>query len=131
MPLRPVGNLPAWRWQVMPWLMAVIRLGVGWLVTRTDLGALALTPSFLHEEVGAPLCYIDAGILGAGLLAFAWPRSYLLGFVLLAVGLVGFEWLWRRAGMGPDAVLVTSLSVLAVLTAGEWLTRRVSRLSAG
>ncbi|HXQ30738.1 MAG TPA: hypothetical protein VN790_02060 [Steroidobacteraceae bacterium] len=131
MPLRSVAHLPPWRRQVMTWIMAVIRLGAGWLVTRTQLGALALTPSFLHEAVGAPLCYIDATVLGAGLLAFAWPRSYRAGFVLLAVGLLGFEWLWRRAGMRPDPVLLTSLSVLAVLAAGEWLTRRVSRQSQG
>jgi hypothetical protein len=131
MPLRSAAQLPPWRRQVMVWIMAALRLGAGWLVTRTELGALVMTPSFLRAQLGSALCYVDAAVLGAGLLAFAWPRSYLVGFVLTAAGLLGFEWLWRRAGMGPGAVLVTSLSVLAVLAAGEWLTRRVSRLTRG
>jgi hypothetical protein len=120
-------GLPAWRLQVMRWLMAVIRLGAGWLVTRTELRALAGTPSFLHAAVGAPLCYAVAALIGVGLLMFAWPRTYLAGCVLLAVGLAGFEWLWQRAGLAPGAVIVPSLTVLAVLAGGEWLTRRVQR----
>jgi hypothetical protein len=124
---RTAAGLPPWRRQVMRWVMAAVRLAAGWLVIRTQLGALAVTPSFLQAAVGAPLCYAVAALLITGLPAFAWPRSYLGGFALLAGGLAGFEWLWQRAGMAPDPVMPASFAVLAVLAFGEWLTRRVQR----
>jgi hypothetical protein len=122
---RSGADLPPWRRLVMPWIMALARLAAGWIVTQGALGALLLRTSFMASMVGAPLRFGIAALLGAGLVTFAWPRSYLLGFGLLLAGLAAFEWLWWRLGLPSGSLALWSVAILAVLAAGEWLTRRV------
>ena len=116
----------AWRRGAMPWLMVLVRLGAGWLVCRTALAALLAPASVLRDTGGTAPCLALAVLLGIGLLAFAWPKTYLAGALLLAAGLAGFDWLWRRAGL-PPGPLPFSLGIVAVLTLGEWLSRLVQK----
>lgn len=122
---RSGAGLPPWRRQVSRWLMAGVRLAVGTLVSRAPLELLVLNPSFVKHALGTPLCFAVAALLAAGVLAFAWPATYLAGCGLLLAGLGVFEWLWHRVGQPVDATPLWSAALLAVLTGGEWLTRRV------
>lgn len=115
-----------WRAIVMPWVMAAARLGAGWFVSRPDLVALVGPAAPLRPLVAAPLAIGIPVLLGTGLLAFAWPRTYLAGAVLLATGLGSAEWLWQRLGIAPGP-LPWSLGAIGVLTLGEWLNRRLQR----
>jgi hypothetical protein len=124
---RSGAGLPPWRRQVLPWVMALARLAAAWLVTQWQLHALLLQASVLHSRVGAPTRFAIAALLAGGALLFAWPRTCLLGFTLLVAGLGAFEWLWQRLGVPGGALLSWSVAILAVLAAGEWLTRRVQR----
>jgi hypothetical protein len=116
----------SWRAIVMPWVMAGARLGAGWFVSRPDLAALVGVAAPLRPLVAAPLAIGIPVLIGTGLLAFAWPRTYLAGAVLLGAGLGIAEWLWQRMGMAPGP-LPWSLGAIAVLTLGEWLSRRLQR----
>ena len=122
---RDGAGLPRWRRGVMTWVMALVRLAAAWFVTQAPLTALALRPGFMSAAVAAPLRLAVAVLLAAGIAAFVWPRSCLYGFLLLLGGLAGFEGLWIRLGLPPGANVLWSAAILAVLAAGEWLTRRL------
>ncbi len=119
-------DLLEWRRRAMPWVMALVRLAAGWLVSRVAFEALLDAGFVLRAANGVFPCDGVALLLGAGLLAFAWPRSYLAGAALLTLGLGSFEWLWRRSGL-PPGPLPWSLGIVGVLTLGEWLSRLVQR----
>ena len=121
------SGLPAWRRHVMTVVMALVRLAVGWLVSEGPLTALALRPGFMRAALAAPPRLGVAALLAIGVVAFAWPRTCLYGFVLLVAGLAGFEALWRSLGMPPGANALWSAAILAVLAVGEWLTRWLRR----
>ena len=118
------GLLGEWRRRLKPWLMAAVRLGAGWLVGRTEFTALLAPDSAFRLGRGAFFTDALAVLLGAGLLAFAWPRTCLPGAVLFAAALATFEWWWRTDGGSPGR-LPWSLGIVAVLAFGEWLGRRV------
>jgi hypothetical protein len=120
------GGFEAWRERLMPWVMAAVRLGAGWLLTRATLLALLTPGSVLRESSGAPARALVLVLLGLGLPAFAWPRTCLAGAALLAAGVGAAAWLWHQAGLAPRP-LATALAVIGVLACGEWLTRRVQR----
>ena len=105
------------------WVMALVRLGTGWLVLARPLNLLMADPSPL--EVPAALRFALAALLGAGLGAFAWPRGYRWGLALLLGGLAVYELLARQHGLPPTPRLLTAVAILVVLAAGQWLTRRV------
>lgn len=126
MTLPPADAVREWRARLMPWVMAVVRLGAGWLVCRGQFAVLLASDSPLRERAGALTVDVLAALLALGILAFAWPRSYLFGAALLALGLGAFEWLWRQSGQ-PPGPLPWSLGILAVLALGEWLNRLVRR----
>jgi hypothetical protein len=120
-------GLPPWRRQVSAWLMGALRLGVAWLVARDPYSALAgAKGAFLSESMPTALRWAAAAGIVAGGLLFAWPRTVLVGFGVLAASLAVFEWYWRKIGVG-GSTFAYSLAVLAVLAAGEWLVRRVQR----
>jgi len=126
--LRNEGSgLPAWRRQVMPWLMALVRLGAGWVVIHAPLMTLVQKNTFLKDYAGAPLRDTIAVLYVVGLVLFAWPRTCFYGFAVLLLAVGGFEWLWTRTGIWSGMLPVWIVAVLAVLAAGEWLTRRVQR----
>ena len=108
-------------------VMALLRLGAGWLVVARALVLLVGAPSPLSASLPWPARFATAAGLAVGLLAFAWPRSCLWGLALLAAGLAAFEWLSRSAGLPPTPRLWSAAGILIVLAAGEWLTRRVER----
>jgi hypothetical protein len=110
-----------------PWLMALVRLGAAWLVAVRPLAALVDGPSVSDASPAAPIRVALAGAFGLGLLAFAWPRTYLWGLALLLAALAAVEWLSRQLGLPPSPRLPSSVAILAVLAAGEWLTRRIER----
>ncbi len=116
-----------WRDRLQPWLMALVRLGAGWLVAAQPLALLLSQASLFRLGAAGPVRLAAAAALVSGIPAFAWPRSYRYGFALLLAGLAAFEWLWRQLGLPPTARLPSSVAVLVVLAAGEWLTRRVAR----
>ena len=124
---RTGAGLPAWRRQVMPWVMGLVRLAVAWVVTHGALGALVLEPSFLHDTVGAPMRYAVAALLALGTAGFVWPATCVLGFVLLTAGLVAFEWIWQRGGRPSGTLPYSAVGALAVLAFGEWLSQRLQR----
>jgi len=119
-------GLDHWRMRLMPWVMVLVRLVAGWLVCRVPLIALTGPAALLRDLAGPAAAWALAALLGLGILAFAWPRTYLAGALVLAAGLGAFEWLWQRAGLPPGPI-VGSLGIIAVLTLGEWLNRLVRR----
>jgi hypothetical protein len=124
---RPDDELPSWRERLKPWLMALVRLGAGWLVAAQPLALLIAEPALFRVGAAGPVRLAAAAALGVGIAVFAWPRTYGYGLALLLVGLAAFEWLWRGLGLPPTPRLPSSVAVLAVLAAGEWLTQRVGR----
>lgn len=116
----------ALRERLMPWLMAAVRLGAGWLLCRTLLAALLAQHAPLRAATGPVGASLLAVLLVLGLAGFAWPRSCLIGAPLLAAGLGLTTWLAGRAGLSAPP-LATAIAVLAVLAVGEWLTRRLRR----
>jgi hypothetical protein len=109
------------------WVMALLRLGAGWLVVARALVLLAGVPSPLSASLAWPARFATAAALVLGLVAFAWPRSCLWGLALLGAGLAAFEWLSRSVGLPPTPRLPSAAAILVVLAAGEWLTQRVER----
>ncbi len=109
------------------WLMALLRLGAGWLIIARAVVLLLTPPSPLASSLSLPLRIATLSALGAGLLGFAWPRSCLWGLALLGAALGAFELLARSLGLPPTPRLPSAIAILAVLAAGEWLTRRVQR----
>jgi hypothetical protein len=121
------SDLPAWRQQVAPWIMAAVRLAAAYFVTQGLLHMLVLDPGFVRSGSAAPQRFAVAALLGAGALLFAWPRTFLAGAVVLLAGLGGFEWIWQGLGMRSGPLALWSASIVLVLAAGEWLVRRVQR----
>jgi hypothetical protein len=119
-----VTDAPA-RARMGHWVMALVRLGAGWLIVARPLTLLVTEPSPIAAGVAPPARLALAAALGVGLAAFAWPRSCLYGLAMLLAGLAAFELLGRRLGLPPTARTLTAVAILAVLAAGEWLTRRI------
>lgn len=124
---RTGSHLPAWRQQVAPWIMACVRLAVGWFVTRYQLQALVVEPTLLGTVAATWTRWGLAALLVLGALLFAWPRSYLLGAAVLIAAFLAFEWLWRALGMSAGPMILYSSALVAVLAIGEWAVRRVQR----
>jgi len=122
---RSGAGLPAWRRQVMPWLMAAVRLVVAWFVVHGALAALVMQPSFLHDAVSAPMRYAVAALMFLGVIAFVWPSTCIVGFLLLTAGLVSFEWIWQHLGLPSGSLPYATIGALGVLAFGEWLVRRL------
>ena len=122
---RDGSELPRWRRHVMVVVMALVRLAVGWLLVEGPITVLVLRPGFISAAIGAGPRLGVAALLGAGLAAFAWPRSCPYGFALLVAGLFGFEAIWHRLGLPPGSNALWSTLILAVLAGGELLTRRL------
>jgi hypothetical protein len=120
-------GLPAWRQKVMPWIMALVRLGAGWIVASGPLLALVQQNSYLRLLAGMPMRSLVAALYVAGLALFAWPATCFYGFGVLVAAVGAFEWLWTRTGISSGLLPLWTIAVLAVLAGGEWLTRRVQR----
>ena len=121
------SQLPEWRRQVAPWLMAAVRLAAAYFIAQAPFRMLVLEPGFVQTSSAAPLRFAVAALLGAGGLLFVWPRTCLIGAVLLLAGLGGFEWIWQGLGLRSGPLALWSASIVLVLAAGEWLVRRVQR----
>ncbi len=117
-------SLGEWRARLKPWLMATVRLAAGWLVSRDAFASLLRGGPWFGAESGPLRRDAVLLLLGAGLLAFTWPRTVLPGAAVFALGLVGFEW-WWRGGELLGGRLPSSLAIVAVLALGDWLSRRV------
>jgi hypothetical protein len=109
------------------WVMALLRLGAGWLIVARPLVLLVAAGAPLGARVALPARLAIAAVLALGLALFAWPRTCLWGLAALLAGLATFELLGRSLGLPPTARLASAVAILAVLGAGEWLTRRVER----
>ena len=107
--------------------MAAVRLAAAYFVVQAPFRMLVLEPGFVQTGSAAPLRFAVAALLGAGALLFVWPRTCLIGAVLLLAGLGGFEWIWHSLGQRSGTLLLWSASIVAVLAAGDWLVRRVQR----
>jgi hypothetical protein len=116
----------AGRFSLAPYTMALVRALAGWLILARPLALLA-GPAF--AAYGTLPRYALAVLLGAGLLAFAYPKSCLWGLLALLAGLAAFALWWRALGGAPGLPGPSAFAVLAVLGAGEWLTRRLARPS--
>jgi hypothetical protein len=122
---RTGAGLPAWRRQVMPWLMAAVRLVVAWFVIHGAFTALVLHPSFLRDAVPAPTRYLVAALMALGFAAFVWPATCIVGFLLLTAGLLAFEWIWQHLGLASGSLPWAPIAAFGVLAFGEWLVRRL------
>jgi len=114
------------RERLMPWVMAAVRLGAGWLLCAGTLRSIGTPGAPLLAPAGPLAAAALALLMLLALLAFAWPRSCLYGAAALAASLAAANWLWRAAGLEPPP-LATALAVVGVLALGEWLNRRVQR----
>ena len=121
------SGLPAWRQKVAPWLMAAVRLTIAWFLVRGQLNVLVVEPGLAATAAGAAERWAMAATLVAGGLLFAWPRTYLVGAVVLLAGLAWFEWLWVRMGLTRGDSMSYALALVGVLAAGEWAVRRMQR----
>jgi len=121
----PADDAPPAPARLGRWVMALVRLGAGWLVVARPLLMLAAGPAALDGRLAGAARIALAALLGIGLGAFAWPRSCPWGLGLLLAGLGAFEWRARSLGLPPTPHLASAAAILAVLAAGEWLTRRV------
>lgn len=122
---RSGAGLPAWRRQVASWLMGALRLGIAWLVARDPV--YALTGDALVGTMPAAARWSAAIAIVVGALLFAWSRTVLVGFVLLAAGLGAFQYAWQKVGFTGGTTFVRTLALLAVLAAGELLVRRLQK----
>jgi len=118
---------PPARVRLGTWVMALVRLGAGWLIAARPLVLLVAEPSPIGARLALPARLGLAAVLGLGLAVFAWPRTCLWGLAVLLAGLAAFELLARSLGLPPTPRLASAAAILAVLAAGEWLTRRVER----
>lgn len=119
------SDLPAWRQKVAPWLMAAVRLMVGWFLVRGQLNMLVVESGLSRLSATAAERWAMAAVLVVGALLFAWPRTCLVGGVVLLAGLAWFEWLWARMGLTRGDSMTYALALVGVLAAGEWAVRRM------
>ncbi|MBS0376147.1 MAG: hypothetical protein JSR73_16320 [Proteobacteria bacterium] len=117
-------SAPSLRERLGPLAMAGVRLAAGALVAARPLWYLLAPATPLANAVPVAVRTALALVTVLGLGAFAWPRSSLHGFGVLAASLVAGEMLGRYGG-APARDLAPGLAVLGVLAAGEWLTRRL------
>jgi hypothetical protein len=124
---RSAAGLPLWRRRVLPVLMALLRVFVCYVVLSAQLDLLLRHPGVL-AEVASPL-WLRAlgGALLLGALLFIVPRTVAYGAILTALGLIAYEWLWRRAGLPPFGVLPYALALLAVLALSQLAVRRIQQ----
>jgi hypothetical protein len=121
------ADLPRWRRSVLPAVMTLLRLLVGYLLTRSELQALLTSPSVLSTRVPAPSRYALAAAIAAGVVLFVVPRTVAYGAALLALSLGIFEYLWRHLGLPPQNVYGYALALLVVLAGSDWLVARLQR----
>lgn len=124
---RSGADLPPWRRHVTPVLMALFRAAAGAFVVRGPVETLLAEPSFVRDAVGAPAGWAIVALLAAGAVLFTVPRTVFAGVAVLFAGLGAFEWAWYRAGMYSGPAIGFAMAIVAVLAAGEWLSRRVRR----
>jgi hypothetical protein len=125
---RSAEGLPPWRRHVATWIMGTLRLVMAWVLGRTAfLALIAPAGGFIGEVMPAPARWLVLAALVIGAVLFAWSRTVVVGFVLLAAGLGVFEFYFRKWGAQVSTTFWWSLAVLAVLAAGEWLVRRVQQ----
>lgn len=122
---RSGAGLPAWRRQVATWLMGALRLGIAWLGAHTPL--YALTGGAVSAALPAFVRWAAAGAIVVGALLFAWSRTVLIGFVVLALGLATYMYAWEKIGFERDPLVLRTVMIMLVLTAGEMLVRRVQK----
>lgn len=122
---RTGAGLPAWRRHVAAWLMGALRLGIAWLVAHDPL--VALTGGALNGAMPDAARWAGAAAIVGGALLFAWSRTVLVGFALLVAGLGVFQYGWRHIGFDGTSAFVRTVALLAVLSAGELLVRRVQK----
>ena len=119
------AHLSPWRRRVLPVMMMALRALVAWLVLRVPLDTLVHNALFLRGLGPAWLGHVAAALLVAGALAFVWSRSVLWGALVLVVGLYVYEQRWHAVVPGQSGkALATSVLLILVLAAGEWLARR-------
>jgi hypothetical protein len=122
---RTGAGLPAWRRHVSAWVMGALRLGAAWVGAHTPL--FALTGGAVSSALPAAVRWSAAGAIVLGGLLFAWSRTVLVGFTLLAIGLVVYMYGWEKIGFQRDPLVLRMLMIMLVLTVGELLVRRVQK----
>ena len=122
------AHLSPWRRRVLPLMMMALRALVAWVVLRVPVDALLNNPAFFSGLAPHWMQYVAAGILVAGALAFVWSGTVVLGAAVLIAGLAAYEHRWAQVAPGPTGKpLLTSVLLIGVLAAGEWLARRAQR----
>jgi hypothetical protein len=111
-------DLPLWRRRVMPWLMAVLRLCIVWVIFSSPLRFVCSPPSFLHLPMGLRTTFIVLLLLGAPL--FLWSRSCWIGGLGLVAAIAAYERLWLDAGLPAGGMPVLAVGLIVVLCVGEW-----------
>ncbi len=110
-------GLPPWRRQVMPWLMAVLRLAIIWAIFRGPIQFVWAPPSVLHLPEHLRLTFLILLIVGSPL--FLWPRSCWMGGMSLAAAVMVYETLWRGSGLPAVGTPLLAVGLIVVLVLGE------------
>lgn len=122
---RTGAGLPAWRRHVAATLMGALRLGIVWLGAREPV--LALTGDALTSALPAAARWAAAGAIVGGALLFAVPRTVFWGFLAIVAGMGVYMYGWEKIGFPRDPLVLRTLAIMVVLTAGELLVRRVQK----
>jgi hypothetical protein len=122
---RTGAGLPAWRRHVAATLMGALRLGIVWLGAREPV--LALTGGALTSAMPAAVRWAAAGAIVGGALLFAVPRTVFWGFLAIVAGMGVYKYGWEKIGFPRDPLVLRTLAIMVVLTAGELLVRRVQK----
>ncbi len=129
MPITGSGeHLSPWRRQVMPWLMALLRAFIAFALLRVPVISLWQNPLLLRGLAPHFMQYVLIALVVVAGLAFVLSRTVIWGAVGCIVTLVAFDYrLSAFVVMPQDRTLFSSMALIAVLTVGELLARRVQR----
>ena len=135
-------GVSVWRWSITVvacslWLTYGLRSGSLPQIPGNVLlisGAVAIVLLVPAEWGRRRRALALAAVTAAGLLASSWLSPQQVGFLAFAIGLTGmwpqvYETVWRRRGLGPSSLSLTSTG-LGLVSQLLWLTYAVLTLDA-
>lgn len=117
--------MPAWRQRVMPWLMALLRALVVWLLFWPAVHLLWAPPHVLVLPMLARVATLGCIALGTPL--FLWPGRSWMGGILLGLAIGGYEWIWKNAALPGSGAPWAAVAIIALLSLGDGIGQLASR----
>ncbi len=118
-------ELPSWRRQVMPWVMAALRMAMVWLIFRGPVVFVAASPQWLHLSTSLRVAFFALLVVGAPL--FLWPRTCWIGGLGLVGAVAAYETLWRSAALPAAGLPLLAVALIVVLVLGNEISRAAQR----